>query len=330
MPADNLLCVAISGSRRPSLSGPLALLVLMSFFAPEPAVAAPTSMCVLDMGSNSFRRIVGSMHEGRYQQTRIETRTLGVGDDVTRHGRISEAKLAEIRKVLTAFTERCRQDGVQVVRAIGTAVFREAPNASAVVQIARGLGIEMEIASPERESELAYLVGSLGRNGFAVVDNGSRSIELAAKEAGPLRYRVVNLGYRVAYEQYFVRASDPSAAVASFRDRLRIEASQANFMRGRNRMVGIEFGEMADVLFGRATLEGRVLTLANLQRKLQEIVTATPASFRALKRRPDIDRALPRLVAAATLTEAFGYSQLELTERELGVGLIIEASLDQR
>ena len=42
---------------------------------------------------------------------------------------------------------------------------------------------------------------------------------------------------------------------------------------------------------------------------------------------PDIDRALPRLVAAVTLVEAFGYSQLELTERELGVGLIIEAGL---
>ncbi len=41
----------------------------------------------------------------------------------------------------------------------------------------------------------------------------------------------------------------------------------------------------------------------------------------------DIDRALPRLVAAASLMDAFGYSQIELTERELGVGLIIEAGL---
>ena len=87
---------------------------------------------------------------------------------------------------------------------------------------------------------------------------------------------------------------------------------------------------MAEILFEPAALEGRVLTLADLQRKVQEIATGTPAAFRALKQRPDIDRALPRLVAAATLTEAFGYSRLELTERELGVGLIIEAGLLQR
>jgi hypothetical protein len=32
-------------------------------------------------------------------------------------------------------------------------------------------------------------------------------------------------------------------------------------------------------------------------------------------------------VVAVTLTEAFGYSQLELTDREVGTGLVIEAGL---
>jgi len=50
---------------------------------------------------------------------------------------------------------------------------------------------------------------------------------------------------------------------------------------------------------------------------------------RALKRK-DIDRALPWLVAAATLTEEFGYSDLVLTSRELGSGLIIEAGMKER
>ena len=42
--------------------------------------------------------------------------------------------------------------------------------------------------------------------------------------------------------------------------------------------------------------------------------------FKALKKTKDIDRALPRLVVAVSLMEAFGYAQLELTERELGAG----------
>jgi hypothetical protein len=60
------------------------------------------------------------------------------------------------------------------------------------------------------------------------------------------------------------------------------------------------------------------------------LATAPTADFVTLKRKKDIDRALPRLVVAATLTEDFGYSQLLLTERELGVGLIIEAGLRPR
>ena len=34
-----------------------------------------------------------------------------------------------------------------------------------------------------------------------------------------------------------------------------------------------------------------------------------------------------RLIVAVSMMEAFGYTQLELTERELGAGLIIEAGL---
>src|SRR5687767_8299921 len=73
--------------------------------------AAPAVVCAIDMGSNSFRRIVGSFADGRYVETRIESKTLGVGDDVVRHGRISDAKLKEISETLAAFHASCQRDG---------------------------------------------------------------------------------------------------------------------------------------------------------------------------------------------------------------------------
>jgi hypothetical protein len=82
---------------------------------------------------------------------------------------------------------------------------------------------------------------------------------------------------------------------------------------------------MVEVLFQPATVEGRVFTLLELKQRLHEIASSGATGFRALKKKKDIDRALPRLVVAATLTEEFGYSGIELTERELGTGLIIEA-----
>ena len=304
----------------------LFLLVTVSVTAGA-ANAAGKPICAIDMGSNSFRRIVGSFENGRYEQRILGKRTLGVGDEVARDGRISDPKLAEIKEVLAAFKTSCDKEGVAPVVAIGTSAFRDARNGARVVDIAATLGIPMEIATEKRESELAYLVGSLGQDGYAVIDNGSRSIELVSKEGRAPRYLVFNLGYRLAYEQFFAAAEDPAPAVRAFRDRLRQEVRKASFMKGKKKLVGVEFGEMADVLFAPAELEGRIFTLEALKQKLHEITTSRASEFRALKKKTDIDRALPRLVVAAFLTEALGYSRLELTERELGSGLIIEAGL---
>ncbi|MCA1561867.1 MAG: hypothetical protein LC804_16910 [Acidobacteria bacterium] len=288
---------------------------------------ARTPICAIDMGSNSFRRIVGSFEKGRYEQRNIERRTLGVGDDVARHGRISDPKLAEIEEALSEFKTSCETEGAARVVAIGTSAFREAPNGARAVEIAAKLGIPMEIATEKRESELAYLVGSLGQDGYAVIENGSRSIELVSKDGRAPRYVVFNLGYRLAYEEFFAGADDPEAASVAFRDRLRQEARKAPFMRGKKKLVGVEFGEMVDVLFEPGEVDGRVFTRQELKQKLHQITTSRADEFQVLKKKKDIDRALPRLVVAAFLTEEFGYSRLELTERELGTGLIIEAGL---
>jgi exopolyphosphatase/pppGpp-phosphohydrolase len=305
------------------------LILLLTLTAASGGATSQTRrpICAIDMGSNTFRRIVGSFEAGRYSQASIERRTLGVGDDVTRHGRISEAKLKEIEQTLSSFKSSCAKEGAAPVVAIGTAAFRDAPNGRTVIQIAKKLDIGMEIATERRESELAYVVGSLGRDGYAVIDNGSRSIELVAKENGELRYAVFDLGYRLAYDSFFAGASDPAAAVQAFRARLKEEGAKASFMKGKEAVVGVEFGEMSGGLFDQAGVEGRVFTLNALRQKLGEITTSGTAGFQALKKTKDIDRALPRLVVAVTLLEAFGYSQIELTDRELGTGLIIEAGM---
>jgi hypothetical protein len=183
----------------------------------------------------------------------------------------------------------------------------------------------MEIASEPRESELAYLVASLGRDGYAVVDNGSRSIELVAKSGGDLKHHVFNLGYRVAYQQFFAKTSDPAEAIRTFRERLKPETAKASFMRGQTTLAGVELMEMAAVLF-KEVPDGHVFRLAELKARLDAIAAAT-ADFSQLQSTEDIDRALPRLVVAVDLMETFGYNELTVTSRQLGTGLIIEAGL---
>jgi len=277
------------------------------------------------MGSNSFRRIVGQFADGKYTEFSVDSRTMGVGDDVERHGGISPTKLGEISMTLSQFSAACAADGAPNPLAVGTAAFRDAPNGAEAIALASKAGIRMEIASEQRESELAYLVGSLGRDGYAVVDNGSRSIELVARPDGVLRYHVFNLGYRVAYEQFFAKANDPSEAIRAFRERLTPETAKAPFMRGQTTLAGVEFMEMAEVLF-KEVPDGHVFTLAELKARLDAIAAATP-EFSKLRSTDDIDRALPRLVVVVDLMETFGYNELLVTSRQLGAGLIIEAGL---
>ena len=116
--------------------------------------------------------------------------------------------------------------------------------------------------------------------------------------------------------------ADPAAAIKTFREWLRPETSAAPFMKGQQALVGIEFMEMAEVLF-KEVPDGHVFTLAELQARLDQIASS-PAAFAELKRTKDIDRALPRLVVAVDVMEAFGYGELSLTSRQLGAGLIIE------
>jgi hypothetical protein len=85
---------------------------------------------------------------------------------------------------------------------------------------------------------------------------------------------------------------------------------------------------VTEVLFEGGDIEGPcVFTLRQLEQKLAEIAGSGPNGFTAIKKRKDIDRALPRLAVAAYLTEAFGYDRIELTARELESGLVIETWL---
>jgi hypothetical protein len=79
------------------------------------STTARADMCAIDMGSNTFRRIAGSFENGRYVQRAIEKPTLGVGDDVAAHGRISDGNLAEIEQALASFKAACAKEGVSTI-----------------------------------------------------------------------------------------------------------------------------------------------------------------------------------------------------------------------
>ena len=182
----------------------ISLLLLMWLLFPFSAVSSDTGLvCVIDMGSNSFKLILGEMKEGKYVQHHFAKNRVYVGDDMSKTGMISPPKLKEIRQILEKYLAVCDANGIRMRSAIGTAAFREAKNQGDVVEIAKSLNLPLEIVSEERESQLAYLVGTLGKPNFAVVDTGSRSIELVTYAEGRYQWSVFNLGYRIAFQRFF-------------------------------------------------------------------------------------------------------------------------------
>ena len=73
----------------------ISLLVLIGFlFFSSVALFADTRLvCAIDMGSSTFKLILGEMKEGHYVQHHFTKNRLGVGDDMSKTGLISPPKL---------------------------------------------------------------------------------------------------------------------------------------------------------------------------------------------------------------------------------------------
>ena len=197
------------------------------------------SVCAIDMESNSFKLTIGEMKDGSYLQHHFASDRLGVGDDVSKTGFISPSKLKEIRQTLESYLAICDSKGIQTRAAVATAAFREASNQGKVAEIARSLHLPFEVVSEERESQLAYTVGTLGKRDFAVIRNGSRTIELVTRVTTGYEWKVFHLGYRIAFQQFFEPARTLAAAEDWYRKALAPYLRSAGFKKNRAGYAGV-------------------------------------------------------------------------------------------
>ena len=243
-------------------------------------------------------------------------------------GRISGGKLQEIQKTLAEFKTICASKGGARVSAVATAAFREAANGADVVEIGKRVEIPVEVASEERESALAYLTATDGVGSRAVIDTGSRTIELVAKDMNDAaRWKVVTLGYRAAYTKFFLDATTFARAEEQMQAALARDLGDLRFLEGMQDFVGIELEEMAQYLLKTKKVHGARITLSFLRARLEKLRAQKAKQFAKLKRVPDIDRVLPRMVILEYVASKAGYESILVVERELGVGLIVEAGL---
>jgi exopolyphosphatase/pppGpp-phosphohydrolase len=309
----------------------ISLLLFTWLLFPSSAVSSDTGLvCAIDMGSNSFKLILGEMKEGKYVQHHFTKNRVHVGDDMLKTGVISPPKLKEIRQTLAKYLAVCDSNGVRTRSAIGTAAFREAKNQSDLVEIAKSLNLPLEIVSEERESELVYFVGTLGKPNLAVVDNGSRSIELVTYGERGYQWSVFNLGYRIAFQRFFEPARTFAEASHRYRQVLAPYLLAAGFMKNRDGYVGVDMDYVARYLLSQDRVDGVFISLDTVSKKLAALTALPEVEFSQLKKVKNIDEILPRLVVLEQTLITFGYREAQVFERELGVSLIVEKGIPQK
>jgi exopolyphosphatase/pppGpp-phosphohydrolase len=306
----------------------ISLLLRMLLLFPVAAFSSDTGLvCAIDMGSTNFKLMLGELKDGKYVQHRYEKNNLRVGDDMSKTGVISQPKLKAIRQILQKYLTVCDSNGIRTRSAVATAAFREAKNQDDVLEMAKSLNLPLEIASEARESQLAYLVGTLGKPNFAVIDNGSRSIELVTDTAEGYQSSVFNLGYGIAFQRFFQPARTFAEAADRYRQVLMPYLLSASFMKNRDGYVGVEMDYVVRYVLSTDRADGVSVSLDAVSSKMAALRAMPEVEFAQLKRVKNIEAILPRLVVLEQTLITFGYREMEVFERELGVGLIVEKGI---
>ncbi len=122
------------------------------------APAAPATLAVVDLGSNSFRLEVGRVEGDQIFRLDTWRETIRFGAGMDEKGRLTTAAKRAALACLTRFRERLSGLHPSAVRAVATNTFRVAKNAATFLpQAEAALGFPIDIIAGHEEARLIYL-----------------------------------------------------------------------------------------------------------------------------------------------------------------------------
>jgi exopolyphosphatase/guanosine-5'-triphosphate,3'-diphosphate pyrophosphatase len=159
------------------------------------------NVAVIDVGSHTVRLLVASRHGGELHPLREAKAVLGLGAEVERHGRITDAKLEQTAACVSDFARAARRDGVVRIETVVTAPGRQAENGADLAELlGDAAGTPVRILSPDEEGKLAYdgavQSAQVDAETVAVVDvgGGSTEVVVGTVDGGPAWVRSFDIG----------------------------------------------------------------------------------------------------------------------------------------
>ncbi len=314
----------------------------------------------IDIGTNSIRLLIAETGPGVFRELYSARETTRLGQDLERTGRLSPDAMERSFSALRAFNVQIHRFPDCQISALGTSALRNASNARAFIDEARGrTGIGISVISGEDEARLTLLgVGKALRpaEGRAadplasalIIDIGGGSTECIATNGrgGPL---VQSLALGAVYLAERCVAADPPAAdeLALLRRVIRAELDRAEergpaLTPGAGQRPGTLIGtagtittlaamDRGMVTYGPAGINGSVLTRTALDRIVETLVSSTLIERRTLagleQGREDI--ILPGAFIAQELMERYGYKEMLVSDWGLREGIVADLAAKQ-
>lgn len=140
-------------------------------------------LATIDLGSNSFRLLIGKVHEDGtvYPIDQIKE-TVRLASGLNAQGNLTKESQLFALEVLSRFSERLSNFKKSQVRVVGTSTLRVANNAHEFIAVAnKALGFPIEVISGKEEARLVY-IGAMHSLSYSnekrlVIDIGGGSTE---------------------------------------------------------------------------------------------------------------------------------------------------------
>lgn len=315
----------------------------------DPAAAVPPRrrLAVCDLGSNSFRLVVFTAHDGWWRRTDEIYQPVRIGEGMGASGELGAGPMKRALNTIDVFSHFCAASGLQPdeIDAVATSAIRDATNQDAFLSKARKKGgMDIRVLSREEEAHYGYLaaVNSTTLADGAVLDIGGGSMQLVgvtgrhAVESGSWPMGAVRMTERFLDDDGPVTGKQLDKLRAHVVDRLERSAwigrtgKRLVGVGGTVRNLAVAAQRMADLPTGgvqghaveRETVDALVDRIAALPR-------AERASVPGVKpARADV--ILAGLVVIQSVMEVGGFPAIEATEAGLREGVFFSRFLADR
>lgn len=145
-----------------------------------------TTLASIDIGTNSTRLLIARFNnEGELERISSDVRITRLGEGVNETGSLMGNAIDRTVDVLRGFKLDMQRTGVERYKAVGTSALRDASNSKEFLDLARDVGVEIDIISGNKEAQLSYMGAVVGAGTtqstdrrIAVLDIGGGSTEL--------------------------------------------------------------------------------------------------------------------------------------------------------